>query len=1461
MYFEAQADGGIFAENNAIYHFFMAKQDVFEAVIRVNQSQAKNELKTLENELHQLQESQKRLLASRKKGDAEAGKMMQKSIDELKQRVGTQKKLVAGIGHSLDDLSKKSYKELQSTVRALEKELRSGHWEKHGDDWKAIAAKIREARGEMDSFKAATQKQESVGKRFFKFLNDSWGGVVIIFQSLTGISQTIRSAVNDFAEMEERMADTRKYTGLTTEQVRELNEEFKKIDTRTSREELNKLAGAAGRLGITSKEGILEFVDAADKISVALGDDLGDGAVDQIGKLAMAFGEDDRMGLRGAMLATGSAVNELAQNSAAKAGYLVEFTARVAGVGKQLGLTQAQIMGYGTVMDEAMLKDEMAATAFSQFIMKMSQESAKFSKFAGMEAGKFQKLVKEDINGAILALADNIRKQDPTNMLKMFSDMGLEGSRAVGVLTNMADKIDDVRRHQDTANKAYEDGSSVIEEFLVMNDTAEARMDKVKKTFTEMTVELGEKLLPVVKYTISSAGLLAKGLNILAGFTIKNWKAIVTLASGMATYYVAIKMATIKEAALTAAMVIRKGVTVAMTTITAALTAATTTLGLVYDLLTGKIKIATFVQQMHNKVVMANPYIAAAAAVMTLVTAIISLTGKTDTLTNSQKALQDATKEAEQDIAGEKAELNALVATAQNKANSDDVRRAAINKLQEKYPDYLKNLSLEKINSREAAKSIDNLTESLLAEAKARILVQKIQDAERRKEELSEEYFSGLSGLLHSIDATMNALPFAIADAAERTKNFLQGLGRGSLGGWDEKTSIEEAGYFTTTSQGVLTYYERAVKTVEDEIKDLNKELKATVVNMQKMKTIGNEKENTGIAGSIDTTQYRTESEIKKDIAEKEKRAAVLRKEQSEQKKMLRERAEEVKAKYQEELAEEIFRYRTGEISYTEFMKDRHGITQKYYDRLKELYGEDAVEYKKMLAQREQEESDYYQWKAAQDERSISVDRLLRDQEIRRTFMQKSVVDNEAMEEALFMSEMEYLRRKQELHKKGSKEWDEVAVQIQARGEEHRFDLEKRWLERLSTYREEMGRIDYEKLQEIELRGVETFYGALLKEGKLTQDEYDAIIEHIKRKYAGLRGEQTASNDTEEKARKGLDTAKKNAGAKEIGGGHDAVTGLLSITQAIKQQKLVNEKLKELYGEDYENNLEYQEAKRQLDNDTWSGVIKSAQAAYQTISTIISAASAYAQACSDLEVARISANYDRQIGAAGKNSKKRERLEKEKDAAIAKAKTKANKKAMKMELAQAVAQTALGAISAYATTWAGAKYPASLWLAPLSAGLALAAGGVQIATIKKQHEAEAMGYYKGGFTGGHRYGKEAGVVHQGEFVANHDAVNNKSLAPVFSLIDLAQKSNRVGALRAEDVTNVIGSPAAAQVIAPIVNVQSYNGELNDTLEKVRLTQDRLATQLEQGIGVDVPIDGENGIYRKIKRYENLMRNK
>ena len=92
--------------------------------------------------------------------------------------------------------------------------------------------------------------------------------------------------VDAYASVDAAMAAVEKYTGLARSEVESLNEAFRHIDTTTSIEGLNALAADAGRLGINSREQILQFVEAADQINTALGEELGEGAVKNIGKLA-----------------------------------------------------------------------------------------------------------------------------------------------------------------------------------------------------------------------------------------------------------------------------------------------------------------------------------------------------------------------------------------------------------------------------------------------------------------------------------------------------------------------------------------------------------------------------------------------------------------------------------------------------------------------------------------------------------------------------------------------------------------------------------------------------------------------------------------------------------------------------------------------------------------------------------------------------------------------------------------------------------------------------------------------------------------------------------------------------------------------------------------------------------------------------------------------------------------------
>ena len=190
-----------------------------------------------------------------------------------------------GIGHlSLKELTNRQ-RELNAILRNIDPSL--PEWKQYNQQLKEVNARIKELKG------TATETGLSLGK-----LADGFNRYAAIGASalatLTGMTLTMRKCVDEYAQMEEAESQVIKYTGMTAEEVKQLNEEFKAIDTRTPREELNRLAGEAGKLGITGVQEVREFVEAANQINVALGEDLGEEAVNQIGKLSQMFGDESR---------------------------------------------------------------------------------------------------------------------------------------------------------------------------------------------------------------------------------------------------------------------------------------------------------------------------------------------------------------------------------------------------------------------------------------------------------------------------------------------------------------------------------------------------------------------------------------------------------------------------------------------------------------------------------------------------------------------------------------------------------------------------------------------------------------------------------------------------------------------------------------------------------------------------------------------------------------------------------------------------------------------------------------------------------------------------------------------------------------------------------------------------------------------------------------------------------------
>ena len=343
-------------------------------------------------------------------------------------------------------------------------------------------------------------------------------GIQSAFQMIDlGIGK-IKDLAKDAAAMDDVYGQVMKTTGLTHDEVVKLNEAFKQMDTRTGREQLNMLAYEAGKLGITGVENVRQFVSASDKINVALGDVLGEGAMVTIGKMADVYSKStDQLRAAGdnlekKMLSIGSAVNELGKVSTANEGYMVDFAARMGGVATQAGLSAGQVLGFGSALDQSMQKVEMSATAFQKFIGQIMKKPEEFAKQAGMSVEAFSNLIRTDLNEALFAVLEGFQgKGGYAELVNIFKELGLDGARAATVISSMANNIDKIAEAQSVANRELETGTSVLEEVAVMNETLQAKAEKAKKKFQEVRLELGNELYPILISLQKTGTVLLKG--------------------------------------------------------------------------------------------------------------------------------------------------------------------------------------------------------------------------------------------------------------------------------------------------------------------------------------------------------------------------------------------------------------------------------------------------------------------------------------------------------------------------------------------------------------------------------------------------------------------------------------------------------------------------------------------------------------------------------------------------------------------------------------------------------------------------------------------------------------------------------------------------------------------------------------------------------------------------------------
>ena len=702
----------------------------FRMAIRIDNSEAKAKFDETKRQLEQVTAEMQKLADAGKKNSAEY-KALKKSQDELNRSLYSQRLEAGRTALTYNELRKGA-----SQLRRAMNNVKPGTKE-----WKQYQAELLLTEQRMKELRnASTQTGLSISKLADGF-NRYAGMAAGAIATLTGMTLTMRQCVDEYAKMEEAESQAIKYTGMTREEVKQLNEQFKQLDTRTPREELNRLAGEAGKLGITGVDNVREFVEAANQINVALGEDLGEEAVNQIGKLSQMFGDESRS-LRDNMLAIGSAVNQVAQSTSASEPYLVEFTARMGGVGKQAGMSVTDIMGFASALDQNMLRSEMASTALSGLILRIYQEPAKYARLAQMDVEEFTSLMQTDVNAAVISFLEALNKMGGmAQIAPVLKEMQLSGAEAASVISTLAGNVDLVRREQENANKAFAEGTSITGEYNVQNNTVQAGLEKARKAFQEVRIELGERLQPVMKNLISFGSLTVKGLLSLIKAFDDYRGVIVTTTTAVGLYTAAVNVSVIADKAKA--------------------------------LWTGRI--VTGMKSLFT-LLRANPWGIAAAAVGVLVGALIDWN-------RNQIAVSDSMKKMNGELANEQKAVGRLFTSLQQAGDGTERRKELIDEINKRYGTYLPNLLTEKSSLDEIKEAYDRINTSLTQQI---ALKYKNEEASQVTEKAASKQMDYLESLRQSVTkltgSDQEAASFiqdlrSMADAAVQGGDYRKGVG------------------------------------------------------------------------------------------------------------------------------------------------------------------------------------------------------------------------------------------------------------------------------------------------------------------------------------------------------------------------------------------------------------------------------------------------------------------------------------------------------------------------------------------------------------------------------------------------------------------------------------------------------------------------------------------------------------
>ncbi|MCO6688336.1 phage tail tape measure protein [Cutibacterium avidum] len=295
-----------------------------------------------------------------------------------------------------------------------------------------------------------------------------------------------------------------------------------------SHQEIAGVAEAAGQLGVKQQD-IAKFTSTMVKLGTATNMTSEEAATSLrqfMNVMGTAPKDVDRLA---------ATVVDLGNNSATTERDIVEMGQRLSGTGKQMRMSESQVMAFGAAMASVGINAEAGGTAMSRNWIKIDsavrsggQSLQTMAQVSGMSAAQFKKAWQTDAAGATNALIEGLGRASKSgqDVSKLLDQMGIKGQyqtdamkRLAGASAGAGNAQDQLASSLKTAGEGWSQNTALQEEFGRRQSTTASQMQLAVNRIKDAAISLGQAALPVLGRAAQKVSEYANKFNGLSDHT------------------------------------------------------------------------------------------------------------------------------------------------------------------------------------------------------------------------------------------------------------------------------------------------------------------------------------------------------------------------------------------------------------------------------------------------------------------------------------------------------------------------------------------------------------------------------------------------------------------------------------------------------------------------------------------------------------------------------------------------------------------------------------------------------------------------------------------------------------------------------------------------------------------------------------------------------------------------------